>query len=288
METIFNSISDGIVVADAAGNFRHVNASAERIVGMGATEGSQDEWSERYGTFYPDRETPIKNEDLPLMRAIFKGERTDDEDIFIRNEHKPDGVYIRVSGRPLRNEVGGLKGGVITFRDVTERMMAEEALMQAFAQGRLEIVDTILHNIGNAINSVTIGIETVSQRLTNDPLLRRLTALAETIEAHREDWPDYIQHDPQGQQVLPFIIALAEDFNEESIWLGATVNRVKDRAKHIADIVRTQKALGNTHMDRKDIDLKGALASAGRVLQESLNKRSIKLGYRLRERTAKH
>ena len=277
MEATFNSIEDGIIVADANGKFLYTNPGARQILGDEIARRTGT-WAEKLGNFfYLDRETPIKNEDLPLPRAIFRGESTKDEDIFIRNEERPAGFCIRVTGHPLLDMDGEIQRGVITFRDVTEQLVAEEALTQAFAQGRLEIVDTILHNIGNAINSVTIGIESVSQRLASDPLLRRLLALAKAIETHREDWLDYIQNDPQGQQVLPFIIALAEDFNEESIWLTATVNRVKDRAQHIADIVRTQKALGDYHMTRKNIELKDGLRSAVRVLQDSLNKRSIKL-----------
>ena len=80
-----------------------------------------------------------------------------------------------MSARPLLNDIGGIRGGVIVFRDVTERVFAEEALTQAFAEGRLEIVDTILHNIGNAITSVTTGIETVRRglRVLRDPLVKR-------------------------------------------------------------------------------------------------------------------
>ena len=276
METTFNSISDGIVVADAEGNFLYVNPGAEQIVGMGATETSPEEWSETYGTFYPDRETPVEPKDLPLLRAILNGESTDDVDLFIRNENRPDGVYIRVSGRPLLNEIGGIRGGVIALRDVTEHMLSEEALARAFAQGRLDMIDTILHNIGNAINSVTVGIRTVHQDLTNNQVLRRLCALADAVKAHRDNWIDFISNDPQGRKVMPFVIALAEDFTAMNKRLTKTVERVRDRADHISGIVRTQKALGNPSMDRKDIDLEEALASAIRVLQDSLGKRGTR------------
>ena len=277
METTFNSIRDGIVVADAKGDFLYVNPGAEQIVGMGATDTSPGDWAEKYGTFYTDRETSVPTEDLPLVRAIFGGESTDEVDLFIRNEKKPDGVYIRVSGRPLLNDIGGVRGGVIIFRDVTEQMLAEEALARAFAQGRLEIVDTILHNIGNAINSVTTGIETVHQSLENDRLVRRLSALGEALRAHRDDWIDYIRNDAQGRKVMPFIIALAEDSARQNEALIKTVKRVRDRANLIADVVRTQKALGSLRMDRKDIDLRNAFSSAIKVLQDSLDKRGIRI-----------
>ena len=277
METAFNSISDGIVVADEQGNFLYVNPAAEQIVGIGPTDTSPEEWSETYGTFYPDRETPVGAKDLPLVRAVSAGESTDDVDLFIRNAKRPDGVFIRVSGRPLLNEIGGIRGGVIAFRDATEQMLSEEALARAFAQGRLDMIDTILHNIGNAISSVTVGIRTVHQDLTNDQVLRRLRALADAVETRRDDWIDYISNDPQGQKVMPFIIALAEDSAAMKERLMRTVERVRDRAEHIADIVRTQKALGNPSMDRKDLNLEEAMTSAIRVLQDSLHKRGTRV-----------
>ena len=91
-------------------------------------------------------------------------------------------------------------------------MKSQEALAQAFAQGRLEIVDTVLHNIGNAINSVTVGIDTVHDMLADDLLSNRLTALANTLKQHEGNLSDYIENDPQGQKVLPFLLTLAHDF----------------------------------------------------------------------------
>ena len=276
VETSFKSISDGIVVADAAGKFLYANPGAEHIVGMGITDGALNEWVEKYGIYYPDRKTPMKTEALPLIRAIHRGESTDEEDLFIRNQNRPNGVFIRMSGRPLLDNTGDIRGGVIIFRDVTEHVLAEEALELAFAQGRMEMIDTILHNIGNAITTVTTGIETVRRNLANDRAVHRLTALAAAIKAHRNDWIDYIENDPQGQKVMPFIIALAEDFARQNEEQMKTVTRVRDRANRIADIIRTQKTLDSFNMDRKDIDLQDALSSPFRVLRDSLNKRGIR------------
>lgn len=276
METILKSISDGIIVADTEGRFLYVNPGARQILGMDTLEGFPDNCAEKLGLYMPDRETPAKTEGLPLMRAIRFGESTDEEDVFLRNEKKPEGVYIRMSARPLLDKSGGVKGGVVIFRDVTERVLAEEALARAFDQGRLEMVDTILHNIGNAMNSVTTGIETLRRNLTNDRAGRRLFALAAAIAEHNNDWIDYIAHDPQGRKVFPFIIKLADDFGRRNDELIKTVSRVRDRANRIADIIRTQRALDGSGMDRKDIELYSALSAAFRVLRDSLKKRGIR------------
>ena len=276
MEIIFNSISDGVVVADESGKFTIFNPSAERIIGIGMTDGGPDQWSDQYGMFFPDRGTPFPTEGIPLVRAI-RGESSDETEMFIRNPRIPEGVYISVSGRPLKDDSGLAKGGVIVFRDVTERMRAEEALTQAFAQGKLEIVDTILHNIGNAINSVTIGVGTIHEQLAKDELVHRLSALAKAIEAHRDDWIPYLQTDPQGQKVMPFILALAKDFVAQNAQLRQTVDRVENRVAHIVDIIRTQRSLDTGTMARKDVNLRKAITDAVKMLQDSLLKRGVQM-----------
>ena len=280
LQTVFDSIEEGIIVSDQSGEFLYINPGAKEILDQEYFVRRQGMWSEKPADvyYYPDRVTPIRNEDLPLPRAIFNGEATDDMNIFVRRpDHSNGGIYLSTSARPLLTETGEIRGGVIIFRNVTNRVLAEEALTQAFAQGRLEVVDTILHNIGNAINSVTTGTETLYRNLTNDQMVRRIGALAEAVRPHRDDWVDYIENDPQGRKVMPFIIALAEDFARHNRRLVKTVERVRNRAQHIADIVRTQKSPDSSSMTRKDINLRNAISDAINVVRDSLDDSGIRI-----------
>ena len=280
LQTVFDSIHGGIIVSDDSGEFLYVNPGAKKILDREYFVRRRGKWSEKPADvyYYSDRVTPIKNEDLPLPRAIFNGEATDDMNVFVRRPKHPNGgIFLSASARPLLDEIGEIRGGVIIFRDVTHRVLAEEALTQAFAQGRLEVVDTILHNIGNAINSVTTGTETLYRNLVNDQLVRRLRALADAVKPHADDWIDYIENDPQGQKVMPFIIALAEDFVRHNRGLVGTVERVRDRAQHIADIVRTQKSPGRPAMTWKEVDLRRALLDAVNVVRDSLDPGEIRM-----------
>ena len=275
-DTIFNSISDGVVAADAKGTFTIFNPSAERILGIGPIDTTLEKWSEDYGCFFPDRVTPFPADELPLARAL-KGESSDEVEMFIRNPEVPEGVFISVNARPLQDEAGTEKGGVSVLRDVTHRVVAEEALAQAFAQGRLEIVETILHNIGNAINSVTVGVDVLQKDLVDDQLIHRFSALADMVKAHQEDWVDYIKSDPKGQQVLPFIIALASDFANQNKKVVNTLERVSERVIHINDIIRTQKSANQPSMTRKNINLQKAILSTVKLQQDSMDKRGIQV-----------
>ena len=271
MQAIFDSISDGVIVADEHGSLTF-NPSAARIIG-GSIDAVPERWTEEYSIFYPDKVTPIPTEELPLVRAL-RGEATDEMEMFIRTAAKPEGVYISASGGPIRLS-GTARGGVTVFRDVTERVRAEEALAQAFAQGRLEVMDTILHNIGNAITSVAIGIGTLKEELGNNPLIERLSALSETVQEHAEDWGDYVQHDPQGQQVRPFLLALAADFIEQNRELSRTVERVNGQTNHIVDIVRAQRGFASKAMTSKDVNLRQAISGALKIVQDSFASRGI-------------
>jgi signal transduction histidine kinase len=167
-----------------------------------------------------------------------------------------------------------------TISAALERIQSEKELRntreaQAYAQGRLEIIDTILHNIGNAINSVTIGIGTIQENLVNSKLERHLFSLANATKEHQDDFSDYVRSDPQGQKVAPFIIALADEFAKRDEELAKTVSRVRERAEHIADIIRAEKMLGRKSVYSKDISLREAIDNATVVLRDSIRKRGI-------------
>jgi PAS domain S-box-containing protein len=151
-ETVFNSISDGVVVTDEVGNFLLVNPSAERIVGMGPTDTPPDQWSETYGTFYPDKVTLFPSEELPLVHAM-QGRVTDEVDLFIRNPANPEGCFINVTGRPLQDERNSVRGGVIVFRDVTKAKNAEVQLEQTVRdlEDQTQLMDIIFNNMSDGV-----------------------------------------------------------------------------------------------------------------------------------------
>ena len=152
METILSSISDGVLVANAEGKFTFFNPSAEQITG-GILDLKSEQWAGNYGVFYSDQKTRMPTAQLPLVCAV-RGEETDDVEMFVRNEKKPDGYHVSVSGRPLRTNVGGHGGGVIVFRDITRQKEAAAELDKTMEELRKqsELMETMFNSISDGIS----------------------------------------------------------------------------------------------------------------------------------------
>ena len=277
MDAAFEGISDGVLVFDTEGKLILANESAHRIVGRGMLARTDpSRWQDGHGIFFPDMTTRVPMDQFPHLRAA-RGESTDNMRVYIRNPRIPDGVHLSLDCRPMRDPTGKVSGAVMVAHDETPSHRADQALTNAFAHGRLEVLDTIVHNIGNAINSVSVGISTLREQAGDSVLLQRLGALATALESHREDWQSYLLHDEQGQQVLPFVLALAKDFERQNEELEQTIERVAARVNHIVEIVRTQTSQHGGAVTRVDMHLDEAIHDACGILHDSIERRGIKL-----------
>ncbi|MET0286861.1 MAG: ATP-binding protein [Polyangiales bacterium] len=129
LNLILENIGDGVLVADAEGQLILSNPMAEQLLGDKALMRRPLHWGPEHGFFRVDRRTPLAADEMPLARAL-SGQSLDDVEMFVRTPHAPHGAYIAVSARPLRTDRGRVRGGVIAFRDVSERKRLD-ALMEA-------------------------------------------------------------------------------------------------------------------------------------------------------------
>ena len=128
LQSVLDSISEGLVVANEKEKFVVWNPAAERILGFGPTKLPSEQWPAHYGFFLPDTVTPLLPEQVPLIRALH-GEVCTAE-MFVRNPKTPEGVWIEASASPLIDKNGITRGGVIAFRDVSHNKVAEREIHQ--------------------------------------------------------------------------------------------------------------------------------------------------------------
>jgi PAS domain S-box-containing protein len=137
LRSILSNMGDAVIVADKEENLLVFNPAAERMFGKGAPQVSSSGWATRFGLYLPDKTTPYPDNRMPLMRSIH-GEEVNNEEMFVRHDQAPNGIWTRVTGRPLRDSKGDLLGGVIVCRDITQ--VKEEEFFRAGQSRVLEMI----------------------------------------------------------------------------------------------------------------------------------------------------
>jgi len=245
LEMVIENIGEGVVVADSQGNFLLFNRAAEQLLGMGAAEGSPEQWARTYGVFLPDEITPVDPNQLPLIRAVH-GERTDGVELFIRNHRlPPEGVHISVTGRPILGEDGRLDGAVIVFHDITQRKRTEAELERRVRERTAELAtvnaalslardDAEAANKAKNVFMLNIGHEL---RTPLNHILGYSEMLKETAEERgdTESLPDLDRIRKAGSELLAVISGVLELSNLEAgkLVLAPTTFRVSDMMQEV-------------------------------------------------------
>ncbi|HJR78034.1 MAG TPA: PAS domain S-box protein [Nitrospiraceae bacterium] len=234
LQSVLDSVADGVVMADETGAFKVWNPAASRIVGSGPAPLQIDEWTSHYNLFLSDKATPYPPRALPLAKAI-QGESVNDELIYIRNSQKIHEAWLSVSARPLRDDTGRIKGGVAVFRDITERRRTEEALRNTQEQYRLLVTraNDIIYRTDpmgrfTFVNPVAMRI----MKYTEQELLGH--RFVELIHPdHRDAAERFYGHQFVRRRPSTYyeFIALAKDGTE--VWIGQNVQVLQEAGKVI-------------------------------------------------------
>ena len=132
LRAAFENSQAGIAIADAPdGKLRYVNKAGLLIRNKSEQEIVQDidihKYAESWRIMHLDG-TPYAEEDVPLARAILKGE-TCSEEFIIRRDTLED-RYVLANAAPIRDSHNAIKAGIVVFLDITERKIMELQLQQ--------------------------------------------------------------------------------------------------------------------------------------------------------------
>lgn len=128
-QSILDSMPNAVIVSDITGHLVLVNPAAQHLLNLPSSREAPSQSFQEYQLLQPDTKTPYAHDERPASQAI-RGEEVNGMQAFVQHEKLPDGAWLSINARPLKNESGQLIGGVVLFHDITELRQRQMALMQ--------------------------------------------------------------------------------------------------------------------------------------------------------------
>jgi len=209
----------------------------------------------------------IGRSDNDFFAPEHAGEAFEDEQEIIRTgkpvlgktekESWPDGhvTWALTSKWPLHNEAGKAIGTFGISKDVTAIKESETKLERMHKQltdashlaGMAEVATSVLHNVGNVLNSINISGSLIAESLQNSKVANLTRAVA-LMRAHQPDLGDFLTTNPKGKQLLEYLGDLASHLAEEKAENLREVDVLVQNIVHVKEIVAMQqnyvKAMG--------------------------------------------
>jgi len=217
--TIVSTMNDGLVLIDRESNVVYANAAATAMVGYAGTDLSG---CSALQVFFN------KNESQSLPSEIRrKGSVADHETALTAKDGRS--LPVSFSGAAIYNDGGEFAGIVGIFRDITERKMAESALIES--NKKLALLGSITrHDLLNLV-MVLRGYLSIASEDTKDPgllaSLDRCVAAADLIQQQVEFTRDYQEigvKTPVWQRISDIVEAQASLFPHRSVAIRALTN----------------------------------------------------------------
>jgi len=123
---ILDTMADGVVACDSAGAITYHNPWMNRLVHAPETA-AEVHYEDFYEAFHADGVTPLRQDEVPLFRAL-GGETVRDIETVVVPFATRRPVHLLVNAAPLVGGDGGIEGAVAVVRDITSVLEAQRAL----------------------------------------------------------------------------------------------------------------------------------------------------------------
>jgi PAS domain S-box-containing protein len=157
--------------------------------------------------------------------------------------------WLLTSKLPLHDPDGKIVGLVGIGRDITARKEAEAKLEEAHKQllevsrqaGMSEVATSVLHNVGNVLNSVNVSSSLISEKIraSKVPNIAKAVSL---MRAHESDLAGFLANDPKGKQLLDYLSNLAVHLAQEQEEILSEAGSLAKKIMHIKEIVAMQQS----------------------------------------------
>ncbi len=142
--------------------------------------------------------------------------------------------------------------------------------------GRAEVATSVLHNVGNVLNSVQTSAQVAREQLDRSKL-EQLSRVVDLLDEHQNDLAAFLTQDERGQRVLPFIKELRQRLKDERQELVTLLDEVGRYTEHIGTIIRLQQRYAKTTLLQEPVNLAELVEDALRINAAALGRHAVKV-----------
>jgi signal transduction histidine kinase len=185
---------------------------------------------------------------------------------------------------PWRDEEGNTIGTFGVSNDITALKEAESKLDQTHKQlleisrqaGMAEVAVSVLHNVGNVLNSVNVASSCVADTLRNSKTAN-LSKVVALLREHEADLGHFITSDPKGKQLPGYLAQLAGHLAGEQADALEKLDRLQKNIEHIREIVAMQQNYAKTSGVLESLPIVDLVEDAVRMNAGSMERHNIKM-----------
>ncbi len=122
-------------------------------------------------------------------------------------------------------------------------VLQDELLLTARHAGMAEVATSVLHNVGNILNSTNVSLGLLQENM-NKPYYRKLFMLRDMIKKHLSTLVVYLTEDPQGRVIPDYFIAMTDVMEAEHQAFSEELTTLSQHISHIKEIITMQQTLG--------------------------------------------
>ncbi len=193
-------------------------------------------------------------------------------------------TWALTSKMPLHDDHGEIIGTFGTSKDITAFKEAEakvEALHKQLLQtsrqaGMAEVATSVLHNVGNVLNSVNVSATLLldNTKRSNVAYLGKAIAL---LNEHADDPGAYMAHDPKGRQLPGYLSRVSEQLTKEQQRTIAELESLRQNIEHIKEIVAMQQNYARVSGVVETVQVTDLVEDALRMNAGALTRHEIEL-----------
>lgn len=185
---------------------------------------------------------------------------------------------------PFRDTDGQVIGTFGISKDITAIKEAEAKLEEAHRQlletsrmaGMAEVATGVLHNVGNALNSVNVSTTLIAERIRAS----RVTQMANVVSLlrdHESGLGAFLERDPKGRQLPAYLMGLAAHLTQERDTLLGELDALRKSIEHMKDIVSMQQGYAKVSGITESIAADDLVEDALRMNSASLARHGIQV-----------